>query len=90
MASRHPRNPIGWVLVVLGVHVAVQEAAQGYSLLARDEEPAGRCVRRVVHLVELGGRGPSFTLVFLLFPDGRLLGDRAGDPWPGSPARPRS
>ncbi len=76
VASRHPRNPIGWVLVVLGVHVAVQEAAQGYSLLARDVGLPGGAYAAWFTSWSWVAEATSFTLVFLLFPDGRLLGDR--------------
>jgi signal transduction histidine kinase len=83
IASRRPENPIGWILLgaggfVGGVMCLVHQYA-AYTLLARPSAlPAGAVAAWVGDWVEPSGFGPSFTLLLLLFPNGRLLSPRWG------------
>ena len=76
VASRYPRNPIGWLLLGAGVLSAASEGAQGWGRRAAVEGwPAGP----ELEWVEIWTWLPSalaLILAFLLFPDGRLLGPR--------------
>ena len=77
VASRRPRHPIGWLLLVGGLMVVVDSLAGSYSQLALAGAPADPSV---VGLLAAGMRNWTWTvfsvcallLVPLLFPDGRL------------------
>ena len=81
IASRRPRHPIGWLLLVGGLMLAVDTLAGSYSLLALAGAPADPSV---VGLLAAGMRNWTFTvfsvcaliLVPLLFPEGRLPSSR--------------
>lgn len=76
VASRWPRNAIGWIFCWLGLSFLLGSASEEYALYALVTE-AGSLPGAVgmVWLTAWFG-GPivfaSFALVFLLFPDGRL------------------
>jgi signal transduction histidine kinase len=73
VASRHPRNPIGWLFCIFALANAVMaDAAQGWALRAADEGWRGA---DAAYLVSSAGRQPSglaWILTFLLIPGGRL------------------
>ncbi len=76
MASRWPRNAIGWIFCWLGLSFLLGSASEEYALYALVTE-AGSLpgAEGMLWLTALFG-GPIvfalFALVFLLFPDGRL------------------
>jgi signal transduction histidine kinase len=73
VASRQPRNPIGWLFCIFAlVNAVMADAAQGWALRAADEGWRGA---DVAYLVSSAGRQPSglaWILTFLLIPGGRL------------------
>jgi signal transduction histidine kinase len=81
VATRHPRNPIGWLFLVGQLGLAVGLACQGFSYrVLVDDELAPRAVGQVVRQVSLC-LDATWTLsvlvaVFLLFPEGRLPSPR--------------
>ena len=77
ISSRHPRHPIGWLLLAVGLFNALAaDVAQGYGLrAAANGWPAGPLAEWVVTWSWLPQAVP-LVLTFLLFPDGRLLGRR--------------
>ena len=76
VASRWPKNAIGWIFCWLGLSFSLGSASEEYALYALVTE-AGSLLgaKGMVWLTSLFG-GPIvfalFALVFLLFPDGRL------------------
>jgi hypothetical protein len=80
IASRRPRNPIGWLLIVVGLGAAVSGFAAEYgvrALLAHpDSLPGGRVAAWIEEVVFSGLILVGFALVLLLFPHGRLLSRR--------------
>jgi signal transduction histidine kinase len=77
IASREPRNPIGWLFCVSALVSAVMaDAAQGWALRAGEEGWRGG---DVAELLASSGRqtsGLCWILAFLLIPNGRLPGRR--------------
>ena len=77
VASRQPRNPIGWLFLVFALVGAVMaDAAQGWALQAAERGWRGG---DAAELLASAGRQPSglcWILTFLLIPDGRLPGRR--------------
>jgi hypothetical protein len=80
IVSAHPRNGIGWVFVVLGVSGAGWELAEAWGHYATDEDlpggPAGEWVILWSWIVDFA----VLTVVFFLFPDGRMPSPR-WRPW---------
>jgi hypothetical protein len=72
IASRHPRNPIGWMFCGLALSGAFAESAEGWGYLAAEADlPAGEVGEWIIlwsWIVDL----TVWTIVFVLFPDGRL------------------
>jgi hypothetical protein len=72
VALRQPHNAIGWLFCGLAVFVGLAEVAEGYGLLAAEEKlPAGNVGTWVTSwswLAEIW----CWSVVFLIFPDGRL------------------
>ena len=66
IASRRPRNPIGWILLGAGLAYSVG----GMTIAAQDDGPP--LVRWLSTWVWMAGIGPAATFGLLLFPDGRL------------------
>ncbi len=72
IATRHPRNPIGWLFVVVGVSLGITSFAAHYA--NHNGAPEGSTVAGVLAVVV-----PALVLPFalptflLLFPEGRLL-----------------
>ena len=76
IASRYPRNPIGWLFLGSSVAGAISELAQGYGLRAAER---GWPLGPEMEWTELWSWLPGAfagILIFLLFPDGRLLDRR--------------
>jgi signal transduction histidine kinase len=73
IASRHPRNVIGWLFCVFALlNAVIADAAQGWALRAAEEGWRGG---DAAELVASSGRqlaGLGWVLTFLLIPDGRL------------------
>jgi hypothetical protein len=80
IVSAHPRNWIGWVFLVLGVSGAGWELAEAWGHYATDEDlhggPAGEWVILWSWIVDFA----VLTVVFFLFPDGRMP-SRGWRPW---------
>jgi hypothetical protein len=80
IVSSHPRNTIGWVFLVLGVSGAGWELAEAWGHYATDEDlaggPAGEWVILWSWIVDFA----VLTVVFFLFPDGRMP-SRRWRPW---------
>ncbi len=76
IATRHARNPIGWIFCWFGLQSAVQLLAGEYpiySLLAHPGSlPGGEFMAWVGGWIWVLFIGPIGTFLFLLFPDGRL------------------
>jgi signal transduction histidine kinase len=81
VASRHSRNPIGWIFLSVGILSAVNSITSVYNLLG-SSSPAGRLLPGANWMNWLGNWVwiPALilptTFVFLYFPDGRLLSPR--------------
>jgi hypothetical protein len=72
VASRHPGNPIGWMLCALGLWVAAAELGEAYGYHGLPGGVAGEWLISWSWVVEI----LAWTLLVLLFPDGRLPGRR--------------
>src|SRR5918997_7128749 len=80
IASRQPRNAVGWIFCYLGLAFPLVGAIEEYALYALVTEPGSLPGGEgLVWLAALLG-GPTFfalcALIFLLFPEGRLLSRR--------------
>lgn len=76
IATRQPRNPIGWIMIVAGFGLAATILTGNYVELSL-AQPSGRLpatewVGWVTAWVWVLGFGPALTFLFLLFPNGRL------------------
>jgi len=75
VASRRPRNPIGWLFLVFGVVAAVAASTDLYAYYALVERPGSVPGGDWVAWVGGGVWHPAFgffVFAFLLFPNGRL------------------
>ena len=79
VASKYPRNAIGWLLLWLGLsQAALSDLAQGYGLRAHQRGwPAGTLAEWVSSASVVTQMVPLF-LLWLLFPTGRFLARRWG------------
>jgi hypothetical protein len=73
VASRHPENPIGWLLCSMSVLSALVEVAEGYG---RHEAFAAAEPAQWFASWAWAVAAGHWNLVFLLFPSGRLPGPR--------------
>jgi hypothetical protein len=80
VASRQPKNAIGWIFCALGVCNSLAVASQGYAIYALLTGPAYLPGGAVANWLSSLLAGPvvfaMFALVLLLFPDGRPLSRR--------------
>ncbi|MDP9327047.1 MAG: sensor histidine kinase [Actinomycetota bacterium] len=80
IASRRPKNPIGWIFCAVGLSFGLSSLATGWSDYALIREPGalpfGSFFSWVATWVWPPGILLLFTFVLLLFPDGRLLSRR--------------
>src|SRR5919107_1252255 len=75
IASRRPRNPYGWLWLVFGLGLTLQQLAASYTAYARGMEPGSLVAPRAIsHALALGGPLALSVAPFLLllFPTGRL------------------
>ncbi|HVL82254.1 MAG TPA: hypothetical protein VM840_11765 [Actinomycetota bacterium] len=77
IASRHPDNPIGWILLAIGLVWELTGAlAEGYVSHGLVEAPGSLPAADVVAALTAGMWAPGIgligTFLLLLFPDGRL------------------
>lgn len=78
VASRHPRNPIGWMFCATGFLSALNMLSAGYALYGELVAPVpGAALARWFSIwVWIPNVLLPFTLPLLLFPDGKLLSTR--------------
>jgi signal transduction histidine kinase len=77
VASRLPSNPIGWLLCFFGLWNALSaDLAQGWALRADDAGWTGVAAGEWIAAPNWLFGALGLTLMFLLFPDGRLPGRR--------------
>ena len=80
VASRQPRNPVGWFLVVSAICWAVNEATGRYALYGLVIEPGSLPLARLMAWPSTWMWEPAVLLIGLFltlyFPDGRLLSPR--------------
>lgn len=81
VATRHPRNPIGWMFCATGFLSAVNMLSAGYALYATAFTPAaplpGAVLARWLSIwIWLPNVLLPFTFLLLLFPDGKLISPR--------------
>ena len=76
IATRQPRNPIGWIMIVAGFGLAATILTGNYVEISLAQPPgrvpATEWVGWVAQWVWVLGFGPALTFLFLLFPNGRL------------------
>jgi signal transduction histidine kinase len=76
VASRHPRNPVGWLFLLAGLGFAAWVMCEEYAvrglLLSPGSLPAAELIGYQADWVPIVAAG-SIPLVFLLFPNGRPL-----------------
>ncbi|HEY2789438.1 MAG TPA: hypothetical protein VGI72_08275 [Gaiellales bacterium] len=80
IASRHPRNAVGWILIGIGLSWALDSALEGYAVYGLKTHPGSLPAAAYANafddwmwVVSIGLMG---TLLLQLFPDGRTLGRR--------------
>ena len=72
VASRLPRNPIGWIFCFIGLGLGnLSSAYSDYALASPDSLPAGEIAAWAYYWLGLSFF-PLFAFVLLLFPTGRL------------------
>jgi signal transduction histidine kinase len=80
VASRRPRNPIGWILSGLALDWAIQNFTFGYATYALVTHPgalpAGAFAALTYNAIFFLGGELLIVLLFLLFPDGHPLSPR--------------
>jgi hypothetical protein len=80
VASRQPGNAIGWIFCYLGLAFSLTVAGEEYALYALVTEPSslpgGEGLAWLAALLDRPIEFAVFALVFLLFPEGRLLSRR--------------
>jgi hypothetical protein len=76
IATRQPRNPIGWIMIVAGFGLATTILTGNYVEFSLAQPPgrlpATEWVVWVTAWVWVLGFGPALTFLFLMFPNGRL------------------
>jgi hypothetical protein len=80
VASRQPRNPVGWFLVVSATCWAVNEATGRYAIYGLIIEPGSLPLAHLTAWPSIWMWEPAIMLIILFlplyFPDGRLLSPR--------------
>jgi two-component system, NarL family, sensor kinase len=81
VASRHPRNPIGWMFCATGVFSALNMVSSGYALYSEltrinDPLPGAMFARWLTSWIWIPNVLLPVTFALLLFPDGTLLSSR--------------
>jgi len=85
IATRHPRNYVGWIFCVLGVLIGLWALTREYSIYSYFTHPGRHILARLALWLEIWIWAPAAvittTFVFLLFPDGRLANRRWRPVW---------
>jgi len=80
VASRRPQNPIGWLFCAVGVPLGLSSFAWGYAayalVTAPGSLPGAEVMASLASWLFLPAIFAIPPLLFLLFPDGRLLSRR--------------
>ncbi len=80
IASRHPRNVIGWLFCVSGFLNGVEVFLEEYHVYANLAHPgtfpAGQVVQWIIAWLWVWASGTVWIFLLLLFPDGHLLSPR--------------
>ena len=76
IAARHPGNPIGWLLCGLALWGAVAELGEAYGFVAAERGLPGGVAGEWLFSWSFVVDVMAWTVVVLLFPDGRLPGRR--------------
>jgi hypothetical protein len=80
VATRHPRNPIGWIFCAVAVTTGLGFLSLGYTELWLAEGTGPRWLGETAAVYHNASWVPDVllpvTFLLLLFPDGRLLGPR--------------
>jgi hypothetical protein len=80
VASRRPRNPIGWIFCAMAVALGLLSAAYGYAdyaLYAREDVlPGGELAAWLANWLPIAPVFVAPCFLFLLFPDGRPASPR--------------
>ena len=75
VATRQPRNAIGWLMIEIGLVAMLSGAMDGYAAYAiyvRPDLPAGRVVVSFGQWLWVPAFAMAMTFLLLLFPDGHL------------------
>ncbi|MFL5803588.1 MAG: GAF domain-containing sensor histidine kinase [Roseiflexaceae bacterium] len=76
VASRHPRNPIGWIFSAEGVLAGLASLSSSYEMVGHSMLPGFEVVRWLGLWIWIPTTILPLTFVLLLFPDGRLPSPR--------------
>ena len=80
IASRQHKNPIGWIFCIIGLNFAVVGVADAYVVHTLYAVPGSLPAAAFLAWFSVWMGGPTslipFVLLFLLFPNGRLLSPR--------------
>jgi hypothetical protein len=79
IASRHPKNPIGWILLadgLLWILIGTMDVYTVYGVAKPGSVPFPVIVAGINNFMWVPAVGLLGTYVFLLFPDGRLSSGR--------------
>jgi len=76
IASRHPRNPIGWIFTVVGLLEATTALTAAFTLYGSSASALYSLAAWLDYWVWLPASILPFTFVLLLFPNGKLLTPR--------------
>jgi hypothetical protein len=80
VAYRRPRNPVGWIIVGTGVTVATTDFVESYAVYALHTNPGflpgGETMAWLSNWVFIPVLFAAPAMLFLLFPNGRLLSRR--------------
>ncbi|MDQ3531355.1 MAG: hypothetical protein M3456_03085 [Actinomycetota bacterium] len=76
IASRHPRNPVGWIFLAIGLSEVLSKFAYEYAAYSLITNPGALPGGGAMAWLQSWTWAPELTLfpfLILLFPDGRLL-----------------
>ena len=80
IALRRPRNPIGWIYLVIGLSQGLEHVASQYAIYGLITSPGSLPMADTMAWVAMWAWAPGFVLFssvsLLLFPDGRHLAPR--------------
>ncbi len=80
VAYRRPGNPVGWIIAGMGVAAVASGFAESYAVYALSTEPgslpAGRTMAWLSTSIVIPVLFAAPAMLFLLFPNGNLLGRR--------------